>query len=155
MRALNSTDILTDKRVILGMRTALCRLAAVTMIVCCLLCFSSCGGDSDKDRHEIQGFQITKLQVCRVTGDSYNFLVGITNPFGENRYFDAGKFVLKLESGDEIPHMAGNVSTPANNYELHSFMISESHPKMSVGDKVTVFYGDNEICGIKITEIDG
>ena len=137
------------------MHKALGRLAAVVMIVCCMFCFASCEKKDKQDRHEIQGFQITNLQVCRLEGESYNFLIGITNPFNENRTFDAGKFKLKLENGDEIPHMAGKVSTPAGKYELHSFLISNYRPKMSVGDKVTVFYEDNEVCEIKITEIDG
>lgn len=123
------------------------------MIISCLLLFASCG-KKDKDSFDLNGITVSNIQVCRLTGDSYNFLIGISNPSTEEKNFEAGKFELKLESGNLIPHMAGTLSAAAQKYELHSFMISDDHPQMKVGDKVTVCFDGEELCEIKITEID-
>lgn len=135
------------------MRTAISRLTAVVMIISCLFLFASCG-KKDKDSFDLNGITVSNIQVCRLTGDSYNFLIGISNPSTEEKNFEAGKFELKLESGNSIPHMAGTLGAAAQKYELHSFMISDDHPQMKVGDKVTVCFDGEELCEIKITEID-
>lgn len=123
------------------------------MIISCLFLFASCG-KKDKDSFDLNGITVSNIQVCRLTGDSYNFLIGISNPSTEEKNFEAGKFELKLESGNSIPHMAGTLGAAAQKYELHSFMISDDHPQMKVGDKVTVCFDGEELCEIKITEID-
>lgn len=135
------------------MRAAISRLTAVVMIISSLFLFASCG-KKDKDSFDLNGITVSNIQVCRLTGDSYNFLIGISNPSTEEKNFEAGKFELKLESGNSIPHMAGTLSAAAQKYELHSFMISDDHPQMKVGDKVTVCFDGEELCEIKITEID-
>ena len=135
------------------MRAAISRLTAVVMIISCLFLFASCG-KKDKDSFDLNGITVSNIQVCRLTGDSYNFLIGISNPSTEEKNFEAGKFELKLESGNSIPHMAGTLGAAAQKYELHSFMISDDHPQMKVGDKVTVCFDGEELCEIKITEID-
>ncbi|MBQ3937347.1 MAG: hypothetical protein II722_09845 [Ruminococcus sp.] len=135
------------------MKTALSRLTSAVMLVSCLFLFASCGRET-QENYELNGIMVSNIQICRLTGDSFNFLVGVSNPSKEGKSFDAGKFILKLESGNAIPHMAGIVSAPADKYELHSFMVSDDHPEMKVGDKVTVYYDGDELCEIKITEID-
>lgn len=135
------------------MRAAISRITAVVMILSCLFLFASCG-KKDKDSFDLNGITVSNIQVCRLTGDSYNFLIGISNPSTEEKNFEAGKFELKLESGNSIPHMAGTLGAAAQKYELHSFMISDDHPQMKVGDKVTVCFDGEELCEIKITEID-
>ena len=135
------------------MRAAISRITAVVMILSCLFLFASCG-KKDKDSFYLNGITVSNIQVCRLTGDSYNFLIVISNPSTEEKNFEAGKFELKLESGNSIPHMAGTLGAAAQNYELHSFMISDDHPQMKVGDKVTVCFDGEELCEIKITEID-
>ena len=97
----------------------------------------SCGDDNST--YDIQGFQISDISIVWISDDSYNFNVR--------------QFRLMLNDSEEIPQLGGETLCNAGKFEKFSFLISPSHPKMEVGDPVTVYYDDNKICEIKIKEL--
>ena len=111
----------------------------------------SCG--DDKKIYDIQGFQVSDISIVRISDDSFNFTVGIKNVFNTDRNFNVKPFRLMLNDSEEIPHLGGETFCAAGQYEKFSFLISPSHPKFEVGDNVTVYYNDNKICEIKISEL--
>lgn len=131
------------------------RIRSIVSALLCTLIFMlsavSCG--DNKKTYDIQGFQVSDIAIVRITDDSFNYTVGIQNVFGEDRVFDVGKFRLMLNDSDEIPQTGGETVCSAGKYEKFSFLISSSQLKLKVGDPVTVYYDDNKICEIKISEL--
>ncbi len=133
------------------MRRKHVRFFSLFAAVIFMLSAVSCGDDNST--YDIQGFQISDIGIVLISDDSYNFTVGINNAFSNDRYFNVRQFRLMLNDSEEIPQLGGETLCNAGKFEKFSFLISPSHPKMEVGDPVTVYYDDNKICEIKIKEL--
>ncbi len=135
------------------MRKAYKKIAAVLLCAALLICAVSCGKNKDEGTYEISGLFVSEIQVVHLENEDYNFILSVKNPYSEPAQFDIGKFELLLNGTDIIPHFGGMTECKAGKTEKFSFMIDYVRPKMSVGDSVTVKFGDRELCKIKITEL--
>ena len=119
----------------------------------CLLIFTGCGGDSSKGNYTVDGLEFSSIAVTRIEGDYFNFIVTVKNTTNKEKTVDLSRFRLKLNDSTDIIHYSGVETCPAAKETSFSIMIDNDHPDMKKGDSITVYFGDDEVRKIKVTEL--
>lgn len=129
------------------------RLFLILVSAVCLFSFTSCGGNSSK-KFTVDGLEFSSIEVTRIQDDYFNFLVTVKNPTDSEKTIDLSKFRLKLNNSTDINHFSGVETCPAGKDSSFSIMIDNDHPEMKKGDSITVYFGEDEVKKIKVTELE-
>lgn len=126
--------------------------ALILLSAVCLVLFTGCGGDSSSN-YMVDGLEFSDIAVTRIENDYFNLSVTVKNTTNQSKNVDLSRLRLKLDDTTEIKHFSGVEVCPAASETPFSIMIDNDHPEMKKGDSVTVYFGDDTVCKIKITEL--
>lgn len=115
--------------------------------------FASCKDESSSKIYTYDGLEFSSVEVLLIEENYFNLNVKILNKTAYQKSLDLSRLHLKLSSGAEIKHYSGVENCPAGASTPFSIMIDDDHPEMHKGDKITVYYDEDEVCKIKITEL--
>ena len=122
------------------------------LLLASIITLSACGKKSEGETElpTIEGFKFESVRVFNIEADYYNIEIGLTNTNDEERSFDFSKIIIK--KGDLVLIHDGDLTQyDANEYYKWSFQL-EYGQDISVGDEVEVFYEDQKITKVTVTE---
>lgn len=122
------------------------------LLLASIITLSACGkkSKSETELPTIEGFKFESVRVFNIEADYYNIEIGLTNTNDEERSFDFSKIIIK--KGDLVLIHDGDLTQyDANEYYKWSFQL-EYGQDISVGDEVEVFYEDQKITKVTVTE---
>ncbi len=106
--------------------------------------------DADGNVYLEDGVRLRELSVDMV-GSTPNFIVILANENDRDIELDLSKFTLKKDDGTELKIRGGTKTLDANqSYTQWAIPVTEG--EVNVGDKVSIFYGEELIVIAEVTD---
>ena len=118
-----------------------------------MISLASCNDESSSKNYSYDGLEFSKVEVLMIEENYFNLNVTVKNPTAYQKSLDLSRLHLKLNNETEIRHYSGFENCGAGTSSSFSIMIDDDHPEMHKGDKITVYYDEDEVCRIKVTEL--
>lgn len=137
-------------------------ITALLLVVLTVFSLTGCGKSDDASSdsgsaaekaalYTVNGVDITKATV-EMVGDTPNLQIVFSNTTDKDIEVDFSKLTVKLSDGTEIGNLGLTRTIEANTpYSQHAITIEQKYG-VELGDKVEIYYGDDLINTVEVTE---